>query len=81
MAADGQRVAVAWSSADGSSFAVRMNDGRQWGNELQLPGREAALAFAAGGPLHGGNFRWSVEVNGNSFDRTRSSITSRPQLQ
>jgi hypothetical protein len=78
---DGDRVAVGWVSTDGKNFVVRVNDGKQWGNGVQLAGSsEAALAFAPGGPLYAATSTGLWKLNGDHFDRFQEGSYSQPTI-
>jgi hypothetical protein len=80
LAADGDRVAVSWGGPDGNSSIVRLNDGKQWGKEIQLPGREAAIVFAAGGPLHAATSTGVWKLTGDHFDHVQEADYSQPAI-
>ena len=80
IAADGDRVAVAWISPDGSNFIVRFHDGNQWGSEIQLIGREAAQTFVPGGPLYAATSTGLWRLNGGHFDRVQDTNFSQPAI-
>jgi len=78
--ADGQRVAVAWNSPAGDIFVVRLNDGKQWGSEIQLTGKEAALAIAPGGPLYAATSTGLWKLSGDHFDHVQEANYSQPAI-
>jgi hypothetical protein len=80
LAADGNRVAVAWSSTDGKGFIVRLNEGKEWANEIQLTGNEAALSFAPGGSLYAATSTGLWRLNGEHFDRVQDGNYSQPGI-
>lgn len=78
LTADGKRTAVAWSSGDG--FVVRVHDGKQWGEEIALAGREAAIAFASDGPLFAVTSKGLWKLDGKTFERLQDAAYSQPAL-
>ena len=80
IAADGGRVAVAWNSSTGEGFVVRVHDGKQWGAEIQLAGREAALAFTPAGLLYAVTSTGLWKLSGDHFDRVQEGNYSQPAV-
>src|ERR1700682_5450209 len=78
--ADGDRVALGWSGPEGNNFVVRLNDGKQWGGEIQVTGREAAFVFAPGGPLYAATSTGLWKLNGNHFDRIQEANYFQPAI-
>jgi PKD repeat protein len=76
--ADGKRSAVAWSRDDG--FVVRVHDGKQWGEEIALPGQEAAIAFAPDDSLFAATSKGLWKLNGQTFERVQDTAYSQPAL-
>jgi PKD repeat protein len=75
---DGKRTAVAWSRDDGS--VVRVHDGKQWGDEVALTGREAAIAFAPDGLLFAATSTGLWKLNGKTFERVQDTAYAQPAL-
>jgi hypothetical protein len=80
IAAEGNRAAIAWGGPDGSNFVVRVNDGKQWGNEIQLAGKETMVAFAPSGPLYAATSAGLWKLNGERFDRVQEANYSQPAV-
>ena len=77
---DGIRVAVVWGSPSGNDFIVRLNEGKQWGTEIQLTGGEAAIAFASAGALYAATSTGLWKLGGDHFDRVQEADYSQPAI-
>jgi len=77
---EGNRVAVAWSAPDANKFIVRVNEGKQWGREVELAGREATLAFAPGTALYAATSSGLWKLDGDHFERVQESAYSQPSV-
>jgi hypothetical protein len=78
LAADGKRVAAAWSHSN--DFIVRLYDGKQWGEQIPLNGREASLALAPNGPLYAATSTGLWKLAGNHFERVEQKAYSQPAV-
>jgi hypothetical protein len=78
LAVDGERTAVAWSRGDG--FVVRLLDDAKWGGEIALTGKEAAVAFAPGGPLFAATSTGLWKLSGKGFERLTDTAYAQPSL-
>ena len=76
--AEGKRTAVAWDRGDGSF--VRIHDGEKWGDEIPLTGKEAAIAFAPGGPLHAATSTGLWKLADKVFELVQKTPYSQPAL-
>ena len=76
--ADGKRTAIAWDRGDGSF--VRIHDGEKWGDEVPLTGKEAAIAFAPGGPLHAATSTGLWKLADKVFKPVQKAAYSQPAL-
>jgi len=75
---DGQRVALAWAGA--KNFVVRVHDGKEWGDEFALTGKEAAIAFSPGGALQRSHLDRLWKLAGAKFERTKEAAYAQPAL-
>ena len=78
MTADGKHIAVAWQSADG--FLVRVHDGKKWGAEIELPGKEAAIAFGAAGTLFAASSLGLSRLEDGHFTLFEKTAYAQPAL-
>jgi PKD repeat protein len=75
---DGKRTAVAWDRGDGS--VVRVHDGEKWSDEVPLTGKEAAVAFVPGGPLHAATSTGLWKLAGKAFEPVQKAPYSQAAL-
>jgi hypothetical protein len=76
--AGGDSTAVAWETDHG--FAVRIHDGADWGEEIALSGREAALRFAADGAFHAATTAGLWRLDGDAFEQVWDGGYVQPAL-
>jgi hypothetical protein len=81
IAADGKRVAVAWSRPGSlGGLYGRLYDGNTWGEEFSLSGTEAALAFAPGGALYAATSDGVWKLGDKHFERVGEGAYAQPAL-